>query len=118
MRGGPDVSFWAQQFDYRAPGLLIYLVAFVLAVINWNRARTASLLTMLGALISGVTSLGFLVLQTVLMESMRNGGPDVANRAQMMSGLAMTSTCANAIGLALFVSAIFVGRYQIPREPE
>ncbi len=115
---GPDFPFWIQQLAYRVPALLIYLIAFVLAIVYWNRARTASLLTMLGALISGVTSIGFAVLQSVLMQSVVDGGSGAADRAQMMSALGMTSSCAHSIGLALFVTAIFVGRHQYQREPE
>ena len=115
---GPDVSFWIQQLAYRVPALLIYLIAFVLAIVYWNRARTASLLTMLGTVISVVTSIGFIILQSVLMHSEMDGGSGVADRAQMMSALGMTSSCAHSIGLALFVAAIFVGRNQYPREPE
>ena len=111
---GPDVSVWVQQLAYRLPALLVYLVAFILAIMFWNRARTACMLTMLGVVISVATSIGGSIMQAVLMQSMQQGGPrDIAN---MMSALSITTTCAHTIGLALFVGAIFVGRYQPPPE--
>ena len=112
---GPDVPFWIQQLAYRGPILLIYLVAFVMAIIYWNRARTASILTMLGVSICGLSSIVIIVLQTVVVQSPLQNG---ANRAQIMMGISMTGTCAHAIGLALLVAAIFAGRNQYAREPE
>ena len=111
---GPDVSLWVQQFAYRLPSLLVYIVAFILAIVFWRRARTACMLTMLGVVISVATSIGGSIMQAVLMQSAQQGG--ARDMASMMSALSMTTTCAHAIGLALFVGAIFVGRYEPPPE--
>jgi hypothetical protein len=113
---GPDMSMWLQQLVYHAPSLLVYLAAFILAIVYWNRARTAALLTMIGVLIAVATSLGYVVLQATLMQAMQQQQAGNANIAQMMSGLGITSSCSHAVALGLFVAAIFVGRNPPPSE--
>ena len=115
---GPDMSMWIQQFAYRAPSLLVYLAAFVLAIVYWNRARTAALLTMIGVLIAVATSLGYILLQATLMQAMEQQGAGGAEIGRMMSGLGMTSSCSHAVALGLFVAAIFVGRNPPPSQHE
>jgi hypothetical protein len=105
---------WVQQFAYRLPSLLVYIVAFILAIVFWSRARTACMLTMLGVVISVAASIGSTVMQAIVMQSMQDGGN--MDTGRMMSAIGMTGTCAHSIGLMLFVAAIFVGRYQPPPE--
>lgn len=115
---GPDLTQWIQQLAHFAPSLLVYMIAFVLAIMYWKRARTPAMLTLIAVVLSVTTSIGFSVMQTMLIQSAQENDGFGGDFGKMMSALGMTSSCAHAVALALFVAAIFVGRNQFPREPE
>ena len=71
-----------------------------------------------GVVLSIVTTIGFLTLQFALLRSAQEEDAGGMEIGRMMSGLGMTSSCVQSISRALLVAAIFVGRNQLPREPE
>ena len=60
-------SFLISQLGYRAPSLIVYLGAAVLACVFMSRATLPSVLALIGAGILGTTAIGTAVLQAFLI---------------------------------------------------
>ncbi len=102
-------SFLISQLGYRAPSLIVYLVAVVLACVFMSRATVPSILTLVGAGIMGATAIGSAVLQAYLIGEHSSGMP------RFMPMIGVISSCISAVGLGFLVAAIFVGRDQVSR---
>lgn len=74
--GKVGTSYLLTQLGYQAPALLVYLVAFVLALIYMRRASMPSILTLVGVGILVVTTLGIAVMQASLFDSRQAYGGD------------------------------------------
>lgn len=103
-------SFLMSNLGINAPVLLVYLVAFILALVYLNRFWAPALLTLVGAGVLGTVTLGIAVAQAWLIESRQANGGSQAEYAWLMWGLGMTGSVLRAVGLGLLVAAIFVGR--------
>lgn len=101
--------YWLSQLGYSAPFLVVYLVAFVLALVYRKRAPRASTLTLAGVAILVFSTLAGFAMQAYLFHSMTTG-QHVAWTSQMMGIAGFAATCARAAGLSLLVAAIFAGR--------
>ena len=98
------VAHLISQIGYQAPMLLVYFVAFVLALVFMGRASLPSILTLLGVAVLVLTTFSVTVIQAYLIQF--RGG----NFAQMFGIVSIAGSCARALGHSLLVAAIFVGR--------
>ena len=101
-----------QQIAFAGPSLVVYFFAGFMSVIFMSRARLPAILTLTGAAISVLTTIGFIVLQAYVIsdDSLRD------QRSSLMQTIGLASSVFRAVGLAFVVSAIFVGR--TPPRPE
>jgi hypothetical protein len=108
--GEPGTEYLLSRLAYLAPVLVVYLVALALAFVFLRRARGAAVLTMLGAIVLTVSAVGVVVVQASLFEAQVAGDLTNAAFARRMQTLGIAGTCLHAVGLGLWVAAIFVGR--------
>ena len=102
-------SFLISQLGYRAPYLIVYLVAAVLACVFMSRATLPSVLALIGAGILGGTAIGTAVLQAFLI------GAQSSEMPKLMPMIGVISSCISAVRLGFLVAAIFVGRDPVNR---
>jgi hypothetical protein len=108
--GEPSIAFLLMQLGYQAPALLVYLVAFILALVYMGRASTPCTLTLVGVGMLVVTTVGMLVVQAWLMGGLNADGHNPAAFARLMGSVGLAGSCVRAVGLGFLVAAIFVGR--------
>ena len=102
-------SFLISQLGYRAPSLLVYLGAAVLAFVFMSRATIPSVLTLVGVGIMGATAIGTAVLHAFLIDAQSS------EMFRLMPMISVISSCISAVGLGFLVAAIFVGRDPVHR---
>jgi len=108
--GEVGTSFLLTQLGYLVPTLLVFLIAFVLALVYMGRARTPTILTLSGVGVLAVAAIGVAVIQAWLVDSRQADGRSAAEFARLMGIVAIAGSVVRAVGLGLFVAAIFVGR--------
>ena len=112
MNGNWD--FWLMQSLSHGPPLLVCLIGFVLAIMFIDRNPGVSILTMLGTgLLIGVTIGNLLYIRCLMSEEHRNF---------FISGLwstliGISFTFARTLGMALILTAVFVGRKHSAQVP-
>jgi hypothetical protein len=111
--GEAGTSFLLSQLGYQAPALLVYLIAFILALIYMGRASAPSVLTLIGVGVLVVTTIGVAVAQAWLIDSRQAHDRDPAEFGRLMGIVGIAGSCVRAIGLGLLVAAIFVGRHAV-----
>jgi hypothetical protein len=104
MQADSAVQNMLRQLGYQSPTLIVLVVAAIVAFMYLGRAPLPSLLTLAGVAVLVLTTFGFAGLQTLLMQ---NRTPSLGSQ---MQALAIASGCLRAVGTALLVGAIFVGR--------
>ena len=105
-----DIPFWLQQLVYQLPGLLVATLGLLLALVYWRRCPGPALMTVVGCGLLFVTAVGHTAVYAVLWEQMRAGEMPHEQFARVMSLLGLVSSGTRAVGLALVVIAVFVGR--------
>src|SRR5579862_3043713 len=95
-----------RQLLLESPLYIVYLVGFIFALVRWRRHPRASLLTLIGVLIAGFTSLFFAVVYGVL--------PEMDIDFEYFSVFGMARNLIDAVALAFIVAAVFVSRRQPP----
>ena len=108
--GNAAISYLTSQLGYQAPMLLVYLVAFVLALVFMGRASLPSMLTLCGVVVLVITTFAVAAMQAYMIQSRQDGGRGGADYAMMMNVVSIGGSCVRALGLSLLVAAIFVGR--------
>jgi hypothetical protein len=108
------MSFFFTQVGYQAPALIVYLVAFVLALTHLEQARSAAILALLGAIVSVLAMIGVAGAQAYLIGA-RAGNLDSSGFRQLMGVIGIGGSLMKAGGLALLVAAIFVERGAVVR---
>jgi hypothetical protein len=108
-------SFLLSQLGYQAPAMVVYLVAFILALVYMRRASTASILTLIGVSILVVAMIGVAGVQAWLIDSRQPNDREFARR---MGVVGVAGSCVRAIGLGLLVAAVFVGRRAVGSRAE
>ena len=112
MSAGPgagSLMFFLSQLGYAGPFLFVYLVAGYFAIIYLDRARLPAMLTLVGVIINLVTTFGGMA-ATFYAINYHNH----SSLPQLLQIISLVSTVMGAIGLGLFVAAIFVGRDHTP----
>src|SRR5262245_41631170 len=99
------------QLASQAPILLTYLVGAILALVFWGRYPGPALLTLLACLLLLILSLAhsFVTFWLIHSHDMRE-----ADRGTMFAILAITSNVLRALGFAMLLTAVFVGRSRRP----
>ena len=108
------------QLGYSAPSLIVYGVAFVLALVYRRRAPRASTLTLSGVGVLVCGTIAGIASSAYLVHSM-SAGPGPASSLLFMGVINFSINCLRAAGLLLLVVAIFAGRGRSDRpyrEPE
>ena len=108
--GKAGTSYLLSQLGYQAPSLLVYLVAFILALVYMRRASIPCILTLVGIGILVITTLGMAVMQASLIDSRQVYGGDSERFARLMGSIGLAGSYVRAAGLLFLVAAIFVGR--------
>ena len=108
--GKAGTSYLLSQLGYQAPALLVYLVAFILALVYMRRASIPCTLTLVGVGILVITTLGMVVLQASLIDSRQVYGGDPSEVSRRMEIIGLAGSYFRAAGLLFLVAAIFVGR--------
>lgn len=107
MSSGPNWSFLLTQLNYNGPIFLVYIVAALVALVNFSRMWLPALLTISGVGLLAVTTIVTIAAQQYLTQSR----PE--NWQTMMTIVAVGGSCFRACGMGLVVSAVFVGRSPI-----
>jgi predicted membrane protein len=108
MMNNSIVPYMITQLGYQAPGLLVYMVAFVLSLVFMRRALLPSILTLLGIAVLVITTFALMVIQAYLIQN---------NNPRWLTSVGVGGNCIRAIGLSLLVAAIFVGRQKAMAGP-
>ena len=108
--GKVGTSHLLSQLGYQAPSLLVYLVAFILALVYMRRSAMPCILTLVGVGILVISTLGVAVMQASLIDSHQVYRRDAAEVSRLMGIIGLDGSCLRAAGLLFLVAAIFVGR--------
>lgn len=103
-------SFLWQQIGYFAPVILVYLAGLVMAIIFFTKYPTSSLLILCGSVVLLFTTIGQVFIQFYLFRARVDSGWSAAGYAQMLSIVSLVANVLRALGLALWLAAVFVGR--------
>ncbi len=101
MNNNSIVPYMITQLGYQVPALLVYMFAFVLSLVFMRRALLPSILTLLGIAVLVLATFVGTVIQAYLIQN---------NNYKWLTAVGIGGSCFHAIGLALLVAAIFVGR--------
>jgi hypothetical protein len=108
--GDAVTSYVLSQLGYQAPALLVYLVAFALALVFMGRALVPSILCLVGVGVLVLTTIAMTVVQAYLLQSRQDDGRGAAEITRLMGIVGFVGGGVRAIGLSLLIAAIFVGR--------
>jgi hypothetical protein len=102
----PLVHYLVTQLGYTLPSILVYLVGFVLAIINIRRAPVPAVLTLVSVGLMFLATLATVALQAYVIHTHRiSAGP-----GNLMSLVGVGGACARAAGVLMLVIAVFLGR--------
>lgn len=99
-----------QQLGYATPQLLVYLVGLVLAIVFLRKYPASAMLTLCGSMVLLLTTLGLTFTQFYLFRARFEYGWSTAGYAQVLSLVSLLASIMRALGLALWLAAVFVGR--------
>lgn len=105
--GNPGMSFLLQQLPYQLPILMVCLGGFALAAILLNKHFHAAGLTMVGTGLLIFAIVAVMLAQWILVQP-----GNIQNGRQLMQGVALVGSLLRALGTAIIVAAVFVGRSQ------
>ncbi|MGZ9272457.1 MAG: hypothetical protein ACXW6T_25315 [Candidatus Binatia bacterium] len=106
----PTSSIMLQQLAYATPSLIVYLVGMVLAVIFLRKYPGPALLTLLAAIILLVTTVGVAFGQAYLATQRLEYGWSAVQYSQRLYLVTIPGSILRALGAALLLAAVFVGR--------
>jgi hypothetical protein len=99
-----------QQLGYGIPLLIVYLVCIVLAAIFVRKHPLASMLALAGAVILLVNVIAIAVIQGYFFQARITNGWTAVEYANITRVIGLIGAVVRALGSALLVAAIFVGR--------
>ena len=103
-------SILIQQLTYAAPTLLVTFVGLVLALVFIKKHTGSAILTILAILAFWIAIGGTAVAQVLVFRSQVEYGWTTLQVSQTMSIVSMSTSIVRALGLALLLTAVFVGR--------
>lgn len=104
------VYYLLQQFAYASPQILVYLAGVALGIFFIKKYRTAAMLVLGGSVILLITTIGQTLLQFYLFRARVSYGWSAAGFAQVLSIVAVLTSLMRAVGLALWLIAVFIAR--------
>ena len=110
MDSAASFSFLGQQLAYSLPQLLVYLAGLILAIVFFRKYSAAALLVLCGSIVLLFTSLGQTFIQFYLFRARLESGGSAAGYAQMLSIVSVIASIMRALGLGLWLAAVFAGR--------
>lgn len=111
-------SYTLTQLGYGVPLLIVYLVAIILSAVFVRKYPLSAMLTLAGAVILFVNLIGLALIQGYLVRTRIESGWSVAQYDQITIVVGSISAIVRALGTALLIGAIFVGRtVKAVREP-
>ena len=108
---GTSLSFLVQQLAYRVPGLVVCVAGFIVALVYMRRYPAVAILTLAATGVLAINAVGAVSWQAHLFHLMRSGGWTPEQYSSAMSMTVLASSFINAVGMALLVIAVFVGRH-------
>lgn len=106
----PATSFLLQQLAYSVPALLVYLAGLILAIIFLGKYPASAMFTLCGSVVLLITTLGLTFVQFYLFRSRLEYGWSAAGYGQVLSIVSLVANIIRALGLSLWLAAVFVGR--------
>lgn len=113
----PGMSFLWRQLAYQIPGLIVYLVGVILALVWFGRARGPAALCLLGCGLLILTALAVSGIQAYFFQQRFEAGLPDQRMAQAMNVVAVAGNIVRAVGIGLVIAAVFVGRRVERRHP-
>jgi hypothetical protein len=107
-------SYVLQQLGYATPLLIVYLVGIALAGIFVRKYPLPAMLTLAGCVILSVNVVGIAITQGYLIIARVQSGWSGPEYSQMTMIISAIGAIVRALGSALLVAAIFVGRKPRP----
>jgi hypothetical protein len=106
----PSRSFLLQQLAYAAPVMVVYLVGLVLAVIFIKKYPGPAILTLLAIIILLGNIFGVAFTQAYFIRARMGLYGPMANYNTMMSVVSIIGSIMRAVGSALLLAAVLIGR--------
>jgi hypothetical protein len=103
-------SLLIQQLAYAGPVIVVYLVGLVLAVIFIRNYPVPAILTLLATVILLGNIFGNAFAQEYFIRARLAPGGSMASYSTTMSVVSMIGSIMRALGSALLLAAVFVGR--------
>jgi hypothetical protein len=103
-------SFLLQQLTYSVPALLVYVAGLVLAIIFLRKYPASAMLTLCGSVALLVTTIGLSLAQFYIFRYRLEYGWSSATYSQVLLIVSLVANIIRALGLALWLTAVFVGR--------
>src|SRR5947208_1333879 len=112
----PLVPYLANRLIHGSPALLTYLVGIVLAFAYRRRCRRPATLALGGLGVLFVSPIVLTVIDWCLFNKWLAERGSVAEHNRTVAVLSWAATACHAVGVALLVAAVFVGR--TPTDPQ
>jgi hypothetical protein len=106
----PAASFLLQQLAYASPALLVYLAGVVLAIVFIRKYPTPAMLTLGGGVVLLITTVVLTLVQFYLFRYRLESGWSAAEYSRVLSTITLVANIIRALGLSLWLAAVFVGR--------
>lgn len=103
-------SYVLQQLGYSTPLLIVYLIGILLSAVFVRKYPFPAMLTLAGSAILFVNQIAITLLQGYLINARVESGWTPEQYTQLMMIVAVIGNIVRAIGTALLIGAIFVGR--------
>ena len=103
-------SYVLQQLGYGSPLLIVYLVGILLSAVFVRKYPFPAMLTLAGAAILFVNLIAIALVQGYLINARIESGWSPEQYTQLTMIVAVIGGMVRAIGTALLIGAIFVGR--------
>ena len=103
-------SFLIQQLAYAGPLIVVYLVGLVLAAIFIKKYPGPAILTLLATIILLGNIFGVAFAQGYFLRARLGSGGSMVSYSTMMSAVSIIGSIVRAVGSALLLGAVFVGR--------
>lgn len=103
-------SYVLQQMGYGAPLLIVYVVGIILAAVFVRKYPLPAMLTLAGTVILCVNLIAIAAAQGYFIRARVESGWSPEQSAQITTVVSAIGAIVRAVGTALLIAAIFVGR--------
>lgn len=103
-------SYVLQQLGYATPLLIVYLVGIILSAVFVRKYPLPAMLTLAGAVILFVNVIALALVQGYFIQARVTSGWTLQEYTQVTMVVSAIGGIVRALGSALLIAAIFVGR--------